>query len=72
MSDMKLREDFEQHVTMRVVGKNGRRSSQLLIGTAPQIAEAVKGSISSALSYGETSEITLVPVPPYEVVKLPR
>lgn len=70
---MEIRTDFKQHVNLRVrARRDGRVSQQLLIGTADEIADAVGSSLRQALRYGETAEITLTPIPPYEVVELPR
>lgn len=55
---------------MDVTRRDGKIYSQLLIGTASQIAETVKVSAENALTYGETHDIHIRPIHPVNVVTL--
>lgn len=67
---MKIRSDYAQIAVLITRDRDGREHNQTLIGTSKLIAEQVAATLETALDYGETRMIQLVPTSPSSVFRL--
>lgn len=67
-----IREDYEHNVHVEYVDSDGSLCSYLMQGTSTDISAHIARSVKNALDGAQTSVMTLRPVAPHTVVKVPR